>query len=232
VDQQYDELASRISEVERVLRPYRDDVEIPSLCRVLGSVHGKRILDVGCGSGAYARLVKQRGASHVVGVDVSSGMIEVARAIERERPLGVKYYVYDVAVMPVLDAFDVIIAAHVLHYSDSRHMLAGMCERLCANLVSGGRLLAFVGNSMCDAKSAEAYGFVIRGPAHPHDGDVFTISILTTPPATAQAYYWSSRTLAEVLESSGFTDVTWETLTSSHVTNGDLPNLLVSARKR
>lgn len=241
VAQQYDELAHKLSAIERVISPYRDNVEIPFLCSVLGSVYGKRVLDVGCGNGVYARMLKQRGASHAVGVDVSSGMIEMAWAIEAERPLGVEYHVHDAAAMPVLDAFDVVIAVNVLHYADSRDVLAGMCERMCANLVSGGRLLAFVGNPRFDTMSADTHGFVVRRPAHPRDGDAYTVSILTVPPTTLRVYHWACGTLAEVLETSGFTDVTWETPESSPATDGGLParrtvenpvNLLVSARKR
>ncbi|MGH3686842.1 MAG: class I SAM-dependent methyltransferase [Pseudonocardiaceae bacterium] len=239
--QQYDEFADKNSDIERVISLYRNDVEIPSLFSVLGSVHGKRVLDVGCGSGVYARMVKQRGASHVVGVDVSSCMIEVARAIETERPLGVEYHVHDAAAMPVLDAFDVVVAVNVLHYAGSRDVLESMCEQMCANLVSGGRLLACVGNPTCDAKSAEAYGFAVHRPAHPRDEDAYTVFILTDPPVTVRVYYWTCGTLAEVLEKSGFTDVRWETPKSSRAADGSLPirrtvespiSLLVSARKR
>ncbi len=46
---------------------------------VLGDVTGKRILDVGCGDGGNAILLAMKGASHVVGIDISSKAIEAAR---------------------------------------------------------------------------------------------------------------------------------------------------------
>lgn len=51
-----------------------------------GNVAGKRVLDVGCGSGRYAVRFAMEGAL-VVGVDVSAGMLELATA--RARALGV-----------------------------------------------------------------------------------------------------------------------------------------------
>ncbi len=51
----------------------------PELLRLLGRVEGRHALDVGCGPGAFARLLAQRGA-RAVGVDVSPRMIEHARA--------------------------------------------------------------------------------------------------------------------------------------------------------
>lgn len=51
--QQYDEHGGKYSDIERVVSFYRDDVEIPFLFfSVLGSVHGKRVLNVGCGGGS------------------------------------------------------------------------------------------------------------------------------------------------------------------------------------
>src|SRR5919108_441241 len=38
------------------------------------------VLDVGCGSGRYAFAMARSGAAHVVGVDVSTNMIDLARS--------------------------------------------------------------------------------------------------------------------------------------------------------
>ncbi len=46
-----------------------------------GDVQGKQILDVGCGSGRYMVEYAKRGARRIVGVDFSSQMLELARAL-------------------------------------------------------------------------------------------------------------------------------------------------------
>ena len=51
---------------------------IDLLIRSMGTLGGKRILDFGCGTGAFARRLSALGAK-VVGVDPSSAMIEAAR---------------------------------------------------------------------------------------------------------------------------------------------------------
>ncbi|MFH1567344.1 MAG: methyltransferase domain-containing protein [Gemmatimonadota bacterium] len=54
--------------------------------RLCGEVTGKRVLDVGCGSGRYALELARRGAQ-VVGLDFAPAMVEMARA--RAASLGV-----------------------------------------------------------------------------------------------------------------------------------------------
>jgi ubiquinone/menaquinone biosynthesis C-methylase UbiE len=45
----------------------------------LAPLEGKRVLDVGCGSGRYCVAFALRGASRVVGLDVAPAMLELAR---------------------------------------------------------------------------------------------------------------------------------------------------------
>jgi SAM-dependent methyltransferase len=61
---------------------------------LLGDVTGKRILDSGCGEGRFARMLAERGAT-VTAFDLSERMIEHARRLEAENPLGIDYQVAD-----------------------------------------------------------------------------------------------------------------------------------------
>lgn len=56
---------------------YRNDFLMPNTFRLLGDVHGRRVLDLGCGEGGYSRELARRGAK-VTGVDGSARLIEVA----------------------------------------------------------------------------------------------------------------------------------------------------------
>jgi ubiquinone/menaquinone biosynthesis C-methylase UbiE len=46
-----------------------------------GDVCGLRVLDCGCGEGRFCRMLAERGAAHVLGVDSCERMIEAARQI-------------------------------------------------------------------------------------------------------------------------------------------------------
>jgi SAM-dependent methyltransferase len=72
--------------------------------RWLGPVAGRRVLEVGCGSGVFLRAAADRGAQ-VVGVDASAALVELARARAPEAEL----HVGDMQFLPFADdVFDVV----------------------------------------------------------------------------------------------------------------------------
>src|SRR5438876_12386220 len=73
------------------LQPWRLHLELYSLFDLAGDLAGKSVLDLACGEGFYTRLLRQKGAGRVVGVDLSAGMIDLARQEEARRPLGIEY---------------------------------------------------------------------------------------------------------------------------------------------
>lgn len=209
---QYDEVARGFDEVESVIRFVRENLEFPSFRRTLGSLEGKQVLDVGCGEGTFTRMIRQQGARRVVGIDQSEGMIKLAREIEAREPLGVEYLVQDMVTMPVLDAFDVVTAVHVLHYADNRESMAHLAQRMFANLAPGGRLVAMLANAESSARSEEASGFRTHRPDNPQEGERFRVSVLTTPPTDIFVHHWPSESIVDVLKSAGFTGFTWHPL--------------------
>lgn len=77
---------------------YRYEFFGPAQVALCGEVAGRRLIDVGCGNGYFAREMARRGA-RVTGVDLSPRMIEHALRIEAEEPLGIDYRVLDAAVL-------------------------------------------------------------------------------------------------------------------------------------
>lgn len=60
------------------------------------SLSGQHVLDLGCGSGYYCRILKNdMGAEVVRGVDVSEHMLAEAKRQEAENPLGIKFLCQD-----------------------------------------------------------------------------------------------------------------------------------------
>ncbi|MEV6977642.1 methyltransferase domain-containing protein [Kitasatospora sp. NPDC093806] len=117
----------------------------PAMVALAGEVAGRRILDAGCGSGALAAALGERGAV-VTGVDASAGMLALAR---RRLGVDVDLRVADLAdPLPFEDgAFDDVVASLVLHYLEDWGPTLAELRRV---LRPGGRLIASVQHPFVD----------------------------------------------------------------------------------
>lgn len=77
---------------------YRFEFFGPAQVALCGDVKGMRLLDVGCGSGYFAREMAQRGA-YVTAIDISPRMIELAERFEGNTSYTIDYQVRDAADM-------------------------------------------------------------------------------------------------------------------------------------
>ena len=98
---------------------------------------GERLLDVGCGTGTLlARLVAERPGVEAWGVDLSTGMLQVAR---RKLPPRIPLLAADVQRLPLAtSSFSVVVSSSSLHYWP-RPALA--LREIARVLRPGGRLV-------------------------------------------------------------------------------------------
>jgi len=108
----YDRIALTYDKKRKEKLIYNDYNEVPAMLSFLRNIRGKKILDLGCGSGIYAKILKQRGAK-VYGIDISPKMIELAKKNVRK----VDFKVGTVYKLPYnSETFDIVLASLVVHY--------------------------------------------------------------------------------------------------------------------
>jgi len=73
-----------------------DDATSVTFLQLLGPLDGLRVLDIACGHGRLSRELARRGAQ-VTAVDLSTALLEKARAAEGQEPLGICYLHADIA---------------------------------------------------------------------------------------------------------------------------------------
>jgi SAM-dependent methyltransferase len=114
----------------------------PFVLNLCEPYHGLRVLDLGCGEGYCARKLKSGGAGEVLGIDLSSGMIEAAIKEEAERPLGIVYRQGDAQKLSELEtgSFDLVVAVFLFNYLDCEAMTTCMRE-VSRVLKPGGRFV-------------------------------------------------------------------------------------------
>lgn len=110
--------------------------ERPAILSLVGDAAGLRVLDAGCGGGAHAAVLLDRGAV-LTGIDASAGLLEIARRRLEGRA---RLLLADLnEPLPFDDgAFDLILASLVMHYlPDWSQPLSEFNRVLCP----GGRLV-------------------------------------------------------------------------------------------
>ena len=91
-----------------------EHLEWQGMLQLLGDVQGLRILDLGCGDGAFAIELARRGAQ-VVGIDASSSMIEAARRRSSAERVDVDFYQARADAIPFAEgSFDAVVAITIL----------------------------------------------------------------------------------------------------------------------
>lgn len=97
---------------------YNDLIEQPIVFSLLGDLHGKSALDIGCGYGAMTKKLIEAGATNALGIDVSENMI--SKAIAENTNPNIHYKVLNAEHLGRLNQkFDVIVSCLAIHYIEN-----------------------------------------------------------------------------------------------------------------
>lgn len=207
----YNQIAAEYKQAK--LQPWRFYIERYTMFQLIGDLQGKAVLDLACGEGYYTRALKQKGAARVVGVDLSEGMIELARKEEMRLPLGIEYRVGNATEVVEPASFDLVVAAYLLNYAQTPEQLLAMCQSCARSLKPGGRFVG-VNNNPEHARAyfglSKPYGFVKSAPEDLRDGTpvVYTI-FLDTGHIDLTNYHQSTATHAWAFRTAGFHELHW-----------------------
>lgn len=120
---------------------------------------GRRVLDLGCGMGYFAREARARGARQVVGVDLSQRMLR--RAEEYGNDPGITYVLSSLeAYEPEEAAFNLVVSMLALHYIADYRVIV---ERVARCLMPGGRFALSVEHPIYTANGTGAWNMAADG---------------------------------------------------------------------
>ena len=92
-----------------------DLIEIPAFRKIMLEVKGKKILDLGCGYGENDKYYKELGAKSVLGLDISTHMIEMANKHNKLKDIDYKVIAME-DINQINDKFDIVISSLAFHY--------------------------------------------------------------------------------------------------------------------
>ncbi|MBY0220985.1 class I SAM-dependent DNA methyltransferase [Sporosarcina aquimarina] len=127
----YDELMNDI--------PYDAYIDLLDLAST--GVVGKKVLDIGCGTGLLSAMLSKKGAS-VTGVDLSADMLEVASNRARSLGLDIEFIQQPMQQLEVEDTYDIaVISIDSLNYVISQTDVRETFRRIYKALGKDGVLL-------------------------------------------------------------------------------------------
>lgn len=129
----------KYSQMSRSVEGLAGAGEWDALKAMLPSFTNKQVLDLGCGFGWHCRYAVEQGATHVVGVDISEKMLEVAK--QKTSNSKIEYIC-----KPIEDVdlegqhFDIILSSLAFHYLNTDAFKA-VCEDVYRSLNKDGSFI-------------------------------------------------------------------------------------------
>src|SRR5262249_22055725 len=218
-----DEIAEEYKRAKQ--QAWRLCIEHFTLFKLVGDLSGKSVLDLACGEGFYTRFIKRRGAARAVGVDISHGMIELARREEERNRLGIDYLVQDAKRLALDETFDVVVAGYLLNYAQTYSELLEMCSAITRHLKPGCRFVS-VNNNPLQQKdyftSTRKYGFIKSADGPLNEETLVDYFFFENNESCAtKTYHRSSKTYAGALKPPELNAVTWYDLEVSPDKTGE-----------
>src|SRR5678816_4441852 len=228
----YDPIAEQYKRSKQ--QPWRTFIECFTLMELIGDPQGLAVIDIACGEGFYTRMIKQRGAARATGVDLSRGMIDLARSQETQHQLGIDYVVRDARALSATEPFDLAVAAYLLNYARNRDELQSMCNGIARSLKDGGRFVTVNCNpalSFPTAPSYRQYGFETSVVGDWREGAPITWTFyLDDGPFDIENYHLNVATHEQAFRQAGFRTVSWHaprSVSYTHLRAHETPEHLV-----
>jgi SAM-dependent methyltransferase len=208
---QYDRISEQYLQVEQ--DAIKRCVVLPTLRSMIGDVRGRAVLDAGCGSGYFTRILRAGGAGRVVGIDVSGRQISLAR--ERTRGGDIEYRALAASdlIREFGREFDLVTGVFLLNYAESLGGLIKMLSAICGVLKPGGRFAGITQNPRFRFYQGIRFQRRFRRSCagKPRDGEKFFIEFHTPggPVCEVYCFHWSAATYRAAFAETGFRRFHW-----------------------
>ncbi len=210
----YDDYLENILGYETIIQSLKENISKDS-----------KILDYGCGGGKVTRRLKDAGFSSLIGVDISSTMIEKART----NPLseGIEFNIIESGEIPAPDNYySAIVCCYVLINVHSKEEFNKIINELYRVLKPGGQL--YVLNTNPDTTGIQFANFQNGEEGVRYvDTDIRKVTLKMPHGEDFVIYdtHWETNTYLSSLASSGFSEISCrqDTLNNIKLGSGQQP---------
>jgi SAM-dependent methyltransferase len=223
---QYDAIATQYSGMKDLPA---GSLERPSVDAIIGNITGLRCLDLASGLGRWSKYLLEKGAASVVGVDISSKMVENATLDSQTWPAEIRdkatFHVGDCTKplsIPKSDVdgdegdglYDVVFAAWLLNYAATPAELTAMWLNIHSRLRPGtGRFIGIAPNVFASPKSwpiDSRYGFSVDVLQEVEGGHKCLLTADTKPEKISfEVFHLNRETYEKTAKEAGLVDLKW-----------------------
>lgn len=187
----------------------------PEFKNLLGDLASRSVLDVGCGAGHSTRVIKDRNADNVIGIDYQQDQLHIAEMKERERPFGIQYRLMDFFDESYgdLGTFDEVTAILVTHHAPHVEHLRRLIQN--ASRVTTGRFIgAFFSPYYLSHEHPElGISYRVMGSALKDEVPILVTIAMGNTSVELIKYYYHTETYEHLLKEAGFQNIVWSTPT-------------------
>ncbi len=138
---------------------------------------GKRVLDIGCGTGTYSHLILGLGAQSVTGIDIEADNIRLAQ--ERYASPNLEFICASLSDFKSPEKYDFIFARGVIYYfQDADHFFSKLNELLQP---SGEVIVSFLEKTVANMLSNNIKKMLSGFPVWSHPSLLFLLTFLYYP---------------------------------------------------
>lgn len=187
-------------------------VQTRTLLNLAGNATNKSVLDLACGYGYFGRELHKRGASRVVGVDLSEAMIEFGKEESRRNGDNIDFRIGNVSELGKIGDFDIVIASFLFNYADSLSELKNMFQTAAQNLKPNGKLVAYTVDPdyIFEKGNFTQYGVTILDETPYQEGHQMRAEFIPNSPTPFTFYRWKRQDYDRIIKESGFSQLHWQ----------------------
>ncbi|MFV0394761.1 MAG: class I SAM-dependent methyltransferase [Coprobacillaceae bacterium] len=152
------EFFSKYSQMDRSVKGLSAAGEWETLKSIMPNLKNKSMLDLGCGFGWHCQYAIDEGAKKVVGIDISTNMLEVAKEKTDSR------IEYEVKAMEDInypnETFDVVLSSLALHYIKDFNIVV---DKVYSSLKKEGVFLFSVEHPVFTAEGSQNWKYKENG---------------------------------------------------------------------
>ena len=137
---QYDKIGTSFDEIRKLPIALLEAANVKEVTKPY--ISGARVLDLACGTGFFSKAFLDWGASSVLGVDISTTMVNAARVSSTSNKLSFEVADCSRPIQYEGGPFDLVFGAWLLNYAPSGKDMANMFRNAALNLREGGRFIS------------------------------------------------------------------------------------------